>query len=265
MPASEQIRLRGEGGGKKGSIEFAYALRKKKKSGGTKDKAYYGQAAALEINFCLLATLLSAPQPAHEATAEASRSRAVTRGGQRPPGGRYRPRRSGKRGSGSGPESTRAAPPPRGGSGGGAASPPLSARKPAAGSGGAARGKRRLPPGLRLPAQGPTKGTAPPARPPAPAAPRPGAVRTAGGCLSARCRPAAYGANGITPGRAVPAAVTARGGSLPAARPAAPAALPARPHCSPCRPYRARGWGCRLSSLRLLQGQWRSAAGGPSH
>lgn len=166
MPASEQIRLRGEGGGKKGSIEFAYALRKKKKSGGIKDKAYYGQAAALEINFCLLATLLSAPQPAHEATAEASRSRAVTRGGQRPPGGRYRPRRSGKRGSGSGPESTRAAPPPRGGSGGGAASPPLSARKPAAGSGGAARGKRRLPPGLRLPAQGPTKGTAPPARPP---------------------------------------------------------------------------------------------------
>lgn len=127
MPASEQIRLRGEGGGKKGSTEFAYALRKKKKSGGTKDKAYYGQAAALEINFCLLATLLSAPQPAHEATAEASRSRAVTRRGQRPPGGRYRPRRSGKRGSGSGPESTRAAPRPEGAP---AAEPPLRPSRP---------------------------------------------------------------------------------------------------------------------------------------
>lgn len=47
---------------------------KKKKSRGKKDKAYYRQAAALEINFCLLTTLLPAPQPAHEATAEASRS-----------------------------------------------------------------------------------------------------------------------------------------------------------------------------------------------
>lgn len=115
-------------GGKKRLHRVCVCFKKeKKKSGGTKDKAYYGQAAALEINFCLLATLLSAPQPAHEATAEASRSRAVTRGGQRPPGGRYRPRRSGKRGSGSGPESTRAAPRPEGAP---AAEPPLRPSRP---------------------------------------------------------------------------------------------------------------------------------------
>lgn len=149
----------------------------------------------------------------------------MTRRGQRPPGGRYRPRRSGKRGSGSCPESARAAPRPEGGSAGGAASPPLSAGKPAAGSGGAARGKRRLPLGLRLPAQEPTKGTAPPA----PAAPRPATARTAGGCLSARCRPAAYGANGITPGRAEPARCHRPGRVAPPRPPRSPrrAARPA--------------------------------------